>query len=105
MTRRVGPDEYRELLRRGTMSVGRYTPQGEDKQSPHEQDEVYIVERGRAVFAEGERRTEIGPGDVLFAAAGGPHRFEDFSDDFAAWVVFYGPSGGEAAEGEATAGG
>jgi len=23
------------------------------------------------------------------------HRFVDFTDDFTAWVVFYGPSGGE----------
>jgi hypothetical protein len=22
-------------------------------------------------------------------------RFEDFSDDFATWVIFYGPPGGE----------
>jgi hypothetical protein len=31
-------------------------------------------------------------------AAGVPHRFEDFSADFGVWVVFYGRSGGEAAE-------
>jgi hypothetical protein len=23
------------------------------------------------------------------------HRFEDFSDDFCTWVMFYGPEGGE----------
>ena len=23
------------------------------------------------------------------------HRFEEFSDDFATWVMFYGPEGGE----------
>ena len=39
----------------------------------------------------------FGPGDVLFAAARVEHRFEGFSDDFATWVVFYGPPGGEAA--------
>jgi hypothetical protein len=31
----------------------------------------------------------------LFVAADQPHRFEDFSEDFAAWVFFYGPDGGE----------
>jgi hypothetical protein len=31
----------------------------------------------------------------LFVAAGQTHRFEDFSDDFAVWVFFYGPDGGE----------
>ena len=35
------------------------------------------------------------PGDALFVAAGADHRFIDFSDDFAAWVIFYGPTGGE----------
>jgi hypothetical protein len=32
--------------------------------------------------------------------AGHVHRFESFSDDFAVWVFFYGPSGGEAPEQE-----
>ena len=32
---------------------------------------------------------------VLFVPAGVEHRFDDFSDDFAAWVVFFGPKGGE----------
>jgi mannose-6-phosphate isomerase-like protein (cupin superfamily) len=36
-------------------------------------------------------------GDALFVAAGVEHRFENFSDDLAAWVAFYGPEGGERA--------
>ena len=32
---------------------------------------------------------------MLFVAAKVEHRFESFSDDFATWVVFYGPRGGE----------
>jgi hypothetical protein len=31
----------------------------------------------------------------LFVPAGQIHRFENFSSDFAVWVVFYGPEGGE----------
>jgi len=31
----------------------------------------------------------------LWVAAGVEHRFENFSADLAAWVVFYGPAGGE----------
>jgi mannose-6-phosphate isomerase-like protein (cupin superfamily) len=45
----------------------------------------------------GDARFRFGPGDVLFVPAGVEHRFEDFSDDFVTWVVFYGPEGGEAA--------
>jgi uncharacterized protein YjlB len=45
----------------------------------------------------GGQRVPFGPGDALFVAATVEHRFEDFSDDFATWVVFYGPRGGESA--------
>jgi mannose-6-phosphate isomerase-like protein (cupin superfamily) len=34
-------------------------------------------------------------GDLLFVPAGETHRFETFSGDFTAWVIFYGPEGGE----------
>ena len=43
----------------------------------------------------GDTRFTCGPHDFLFAAAGVPHRFENFSYDFAVWVLFYGPEGGE----------
>ena len=33
--------------------------------------------------------------DVLFVPAGIEHRFENFTDDFATWVIFYGEKGGE----------
>jgi hypothetical protein len=36
-------------------------------------------------------RVPFGPGDMLFAAASEDHRFADFTDDFATWVLFYGP--------------
>jgi hypothetical protein len=38
---------------------------------------------------------EFGPTDILFAAAGVEHRFENFSGDLTLWVLFYGPEGGE----------
>jgi hypothetical protein len=31
----------------------------------------------------------------MFVAAGTEHHFEDFTDDLAVWVAFYGPPGGE----------
>lgn len=95
---RVNPVEaYRELLRHGTMSVGLYQPHCSDLQRPHEQDEVYIIASGSGAFVCGAERTRFRPGDVLFAAAGETHRFEDFDEALSVWVVFYGPSGGEAA--------
>ncbi len=49
-------------------------------------------ERSKVAFKHGT----LGPDDVLFAPAGLPHRFEDFTDDLVVWVMFYGPEGGEA---------
>jgi mannose-6-phosphate isomerase-like protein (cupin superfamily) len=40
-------------------------------------------------------RLRFSPGDLLFVWAGVEHRFEEFTDDLAVWVVFYGPEGGE----------
>lgn len=39
----------------------------------------------------GDQVEFVGPGALLHVAAHEAHRFEDFSDDFAVWVVFYGP--------------
>ena len=83
------------LMQHGSMALRYYAPRGPDLQTPHEQDEVYVVAAGRGTFVAGGRRVAFGPGDVLFAAAAVEHRFEDFSADFATWVVFYGPRGGE----------
>jgi len=54
-----------------------------------------MVVQGEGIFVNGDTRRPFGPGDVLFAAAGEVHRFEEFTDDFYTWVIFYGPDGGE----------
>lgn len=84
-----------EALRRGSLQLKLYAPRGEDPQSPHDRDEVYIVARGRGTAMIGDERQRFGPADALFVPAGMTHRFEDFTDDLAIWVMFYGPVGGE----------
>jgi mannose-6-phosphate isomerase-like protein (cupin superfamily) len=79
------------------MELRFYAPRGTDAQTPHDQDELYIVAKGTGWFFCAGERVSFGPGDVLFAAAGDEHRFERFSDDLEVWVVFYGPTGGEPA--------
>ena len=91
------------LMEHGTMALRYYAPRGHDPQTPHEQDEIYIVVTGSGMFALGQDEGTLecrrfGPGDAIFAPAGWVHRFEDFTDDLATWVVFWGPRGGESAE-------
>jgi mannose-6-phosphate isomerase-like protein (cupin superfamily) len=83
------------LFQHGTLEVEIYAPRGNDPQTPHKKDEVYIVAQGSGVFVRGNERMTFGAGDLLFVPAGETHRFENFTDDFYAWVIFYGPEGGE----------
>ena len=88
-------ERYAAVLAHGSMSAGLYAPIGADPQTPHSQDEIYIVRSGGAVFVMPGERQSCGVGDVLFVPAGIEHRFESLSADFSAWVVFWGPKGGE----------
>jgi mannose-6-phosphate isomerase-like protein (cupin superfamily) len=84
------------VLQRGTLNVKLSLPEPPNVQSPHEQDEIYVIVKGRGVLVHDGKRDSFEAGDAMFVAAGTEHRFEDFSEDLAVWVVFYGPRGGEA---------
>jgi mannose-6-phosphate isomerase-like protein (cupin superfamily) len=88
------PENYVTLFHRNDARVLLFAPRGTDTQKPHTQDELYIVAAGSGTFVRGEEKIAFAAGDVLFVAAEVPHRFEDFTDDFYTWVVFYGPWGG-----------
>ena len=83
------------LMQRGTLEVKLSFPVAPNVQTPHAQDEVYVVIAGRGVLFHDGRRDAFESGDLLFVPAGAEHRFEDFSHDLAVWVVFYGRRGGE----------
>jgi mannose-6-phosphate isomerase-like protein (cupin superfamily) len=89
-----GDKAYGILLEHGTLELGYYKPDGVDSQDPHDRDEVYVVQSGSGYFVVEDDRRTFGPGDALFVPAFVMHRFEDFTEDFAAWVIFYGPPGG-----------
>lgn len=88
--------EFIGLYRHGSLEVEIYKPNGVDRQKPHTRDEIYVVISGTGIFVNGETRLPFVPGEVLFVPAGVVHRFEEFTEDFATWVFFYGPEGGEA---------
>jgi mannose-6-phosphate isomerase-like protein (cupin superfamily) len=95
LARAKGP-EFVGVFRHGSLEVEFYRPQKVDRQTPHTRDEIYVVLSGSGTYVCGQQRHPFEAGEVLFAPAGVEHRFVDFTDDFATWVFFYGPEGGEA---------
>ena len=79
-----------EPLRVPAVSVGVYllAAGSNDEQTPHDEDEIYYVVRGRAALRIGSATRPVGPGDCIFVAAGDTHRFEDITDDLELLVVF-----------------
>jgi|SRR3954453_20701478 mannose-6-phosphate isomerase-like protein (cupin superfamily) len=93
--RKETPKEFTMLMKRGTMSIEYYSPKKIDRQTPHRQDEIYVITSGSGTFFRDGARVKFDTGDVLFVPAEIEHRFENFSDDFSTWVIFYGKVGGE----------
>ena len=84
---------YTELHRSADLSVGTYRiPAGDhDPQSPHTEDEVYVVLAGRARLVGPHASIPVQAGSVVFVAAGEVHRFVDVEEDLHLAVVF-GPA-------------
>jgi mannose-6-phosphate isomerase-like protein (cupin superfamily) len=83
------------MMAGGTMSVEVFAPKNEDLQEPHMQDELYFIQRGVGELVINGQRFDAAAGDAFFVAAGVQHRFENFSEDFVTWVVFYGAQDGK----------
>jgi mannose-6-phosphate isomerase-like protein (cupin superfamily) len=79
-----------EHLRVVDLSVGTYSipAGGADGQSPHTEDEIYVIRQGRATLETDEGGEEVGPGSVVYVPANESHRFVDVAEDFAALVLF-----------------
>jgi mannose-6-phosphate isomerase-like protein (cupin superfamily) len=89
---------FANVFTRGDLTMEIYAPHAIDPQQPHTRDEIYFVAHGEGLYICGDARQPFGPGDFLFAPAGAVHRFEDFSEDLAVWVIFFGPEGGYPSE-------
>jgi mannose-6-phosphate isomerase-like protein (cupin superfamily) len=84
---------YREFLRVPAISAGIYVLSAGsiDPQSPHHQDELYYVVRGRGRFRAGDEDAEISAGSLLFVAAEVEHRFYDIEEELSV-LVFFAPA-------------
>ncbi len=83
------------VWQRGPLDVAFALPVPPKEQTPHTQDEIYVIVRGRGVLMHDGKRDPFESGDILFVAAGIEHQFQDVTEDLALWRVFYGPHGGE----------
>ena len=87
---------YLEFLRIPAMSSGLYVlPAGSaDLQSPHQQDELYYVVRGRARMRAGSKDHAVSEGSVIFVAAEAEHRFYEITEELMV-LVFFAPAESE----------
>lgn len=81
------------------LSVGTYSlpAGGFDDQSPHNEDEIYVVQSGRATVVTPSGSAEVGPGSVVFVPAGEAHQFTSITEDLALLVFFAPPYGSRGA--------
>jgi mannose-6-phosphate isomerase-like protein (cupin superfamily) len=90
-----GPAHWVEQLRVADLSVGTYSipAGGTDEQSPHTEDEIYVITAGRARIVGGPEDSGLAvrAGSVVYVAAREPHRFVDITEDLAAVVLFAPP--------------
>jgi mannose-6-phosphate isomerase-like protein (cupin superfamily) len=91
----VNGTRFASVAEHGTLRLLCSRPLPPNEQSPHEQDELYVVVRGSGVLFHDGKRDPFSAGDLMFIGAGVEHQFEDFTEDLTVWVIFYGPKGGE----------
>jgi mannose-6-phosphate isomerase-like protein (cupin superfamily) len=60
----------------------------EDPQKPHQEDEVYYIESGEAMFTADGRDQAVRPGSIIFVAADVEHRFHSIREDLKVLVFF-----------------
>lgn len=89
--------DFARLIEKDSFDVSLYKPEKIDPQTPHARDELYVIASGSGKFFCAGETQSVATGDVLFVAAGVAHRFENFTGDFATWVIFFGARPGQPA--------
>ncbi len=89
-------ERYLEFLRVPALSMGLYVLPvgGVDGQQPHNEDEVYVVVRGRAFINVAGEDQPVEPGRLIYVAAHVPHHFHHISEELAV-LVFFAPAESE----------
>ncbi len=74
---------------KGNVRLVFFAPRGTDYQTFHEEDEFYFIVRGAGELIIENERFSCAVGDAVFVAAKAAHHFENFTDDFATWAIFF----------------
>ncbi len=92
----VPAGEYAEWVRSADLSAGVYrlAAGATDGQSPHEEDEVYVVTAGVAELEIDGGRTAVSAGSVAYVPRRVEHRFVHVTEDLEVSVVFAPPETG-----------
>ncbi len=80
---------FTTAFRRGQVSLEFFAPRVKDYQTFHEEDEFYFIVSGKGTLLIETERFECAAGDAFFVPAKAEHRFENFSEDFATWAIFF----------------
>jgi mannose-6-phosphate isomerase-like protein (cupin superfamily) len=93
------PNQWIVHLDSDDLSVGTYSipAGGLDDQTPHTEDEIYVVRAGRATLVTSSGSAEVGPGSVVYVPATEAHQFTDILEDLALLVIFAPPYGSRGA--------
>jgi len=81
----------------GTATLNWYCPKDSVKKGVLPQDSLFFVNKGAAEYkTEAGLSAALNAGDVLFIAANTAFTLETSGNDFAGWLLSWGPDGGEA---------
>ncbi len=87
------PNHWIEQLVTNDLSLGTYSipAGGLDDQRPHHEDEVYVVQTGRATMRTESGVAQVGPGSVVFVPAHERHQWVDILEDLTLVVIVAPP--------------
>jgi len=82
--------EYLEFLNVPALNCGVYflSAGSTDMQAPHDEDEVYVVLKGKARMRLDDAERKVGPGSLLYVGASTQHSFFEIEEDMTLLVFF-----------------
>lgn len=84
---------YIEFLKVPDLSMGLYVlpANGTDTQSPHTEDEVYYVVRGKAKVKVADEDRDVQTGSIVYVEKNVEHRFHSIEEELTI-LVFFAPA-------------